>query len=57
MNISKKQLDDAEKGQLVEIEEDDRRFVLISRDRYDQLSNPNADEIDPELTYDAVLEA
>jgi hypothetical protein len=57
MNITKEQLAAAEQGKLVEFEEDNKKFVLISREVYDQLAALRYDDLDPEAAYPAVLEA
>ncbi len=37
MNITKEQLEAAERGQPVELSEDGKNFILISRDAYDRV--------------------
>ena len=57
MNITKQQLEAAEQGKAVDIEEDDKRFVLISRELYDQLAGLEHGDLDPEVVYPVILEA
>jgi hypothetical protein len=57
MNITKQQLEAAEQGKPVEIEEDNKRFVLISREAYDHLANLLYGDLDPEQVYPTILEA
>lgn len=57
MKITKEQLETAERGTPVEIEEDNKEYVLISRERYEQLANLCYEDLDAETTYGTVLDA
>ena len=57
MNITKQQLETAEMGEPVEFEEDNRKYILISRDVYERLASDHDLEADIEQTYGTVLEA
>lgn len=57
MLITIQQFEEAAQGKVVEIEEDNTRFVLISRNLFERLSNLSYEELDPEKTYGPVLEA
>jgi hypothetical protein len=57
MNITRQQFETAEKGAPVEIVAENKKYILISRDVYEQLAHLQDQELDPEKTYGAVLEA
>jgi hypothetical protein len=57
MNITKQQIEAAEQGKAVDIEENNKRFVLVSREVYDQLAGLRHGDLDPEEAYPVILEA
>jgi hypothetical protein len=57
MNITQQQLEAAERGKAVEIEQDNKHFVLISREVFDHLAGLQHGDLDPEAAYPTILEA
>lgn len=57
MNITKEQLQTAERGTPVEIRAEGTEYVLVRKDIYEKRFDAKGDEFDPRETYPAVLKA
>jgi hypothetical protein len=57
MELTKEQIESAQKGEVVRVQTDSGEIVVVKAEVYDKLVGLVYDELDPRDTYPAVLKA
>ena len=57
MELTKEQIESAQKGKVVRVQTDQGEIVIVKAEIYDQLAGLVYDELDPREAYPAVLKA